>query len=36
MDYSQSAVTVIRFNKDGYKQCTQQGVNPGRPVCFSS
>ena len=32
VDYSQSAVTVIQFNKDGSKQCTEWGVDPGSPV----
>ena len=32
MDYSQTVVTVIQFNKDGYKQCAERGVNPGRLV----
>ena len=32
MEYSQSLVTVIQFNKDGSKQCAERGVNPGGPV----
>ena len=32
VDYSQSAVTVIQFNKDGYEQYSEWGVNPGHSV----